>query len=176
MGLLLARRRAKARIASRGQEGRAAASAIALNWLAFDAPAPSCKRVRAFLAHNPDFDFSAPDFEAQLARRSVGDELRGALGAFRRTLGAVEQDAARAAGALDERRRAELLVPHQAAIPRGAREARVPDWTDLDENGAPIEGLYAAGADAGGISTGGYSSGLAAGLVFGRIAAEEALG
>jgi succinate dehydrogenase/fumarate reductase flavoprotein subunit len=37
------------------------------------------------------------------------------------------------------------------------------------------EGLYAAGADAGGISGGGYSSGLAAALVFGRIAAEEAL-
>ena len=37
------------------------------------------------------------------------------------------------------------------------------------------EGLYAAGADVGGISTGGYSSGLAAALVFGRIAAENAL-
>jgi succinate dehydrogenase/fumarate reductase flavoprotein subunit len=39
-------------------------------------------------------------------------------------------------------------------------------------DGLPIEGLYAAGADAGGISTGGYASGLAAALVFGRIAAE----
>jgi succinate dehydrogenase/fumarate reductase flavoprotein subunit len=37
------------------------------------------------------------------------------------------------------------------------------------------DGLYAAGADVGGIATGGYSSGLAAALVFGRIAAEEAL-
>jgi FAD binding domain len=37
------------------------------------------------------------------------------------------------------------------------------------------DNLYAAGADAGGIATGGYSSGLAAALVFGRIAAEEAL-
>jgi len=37
------------------------------------------------------------------------------------------------------------------------------------------EGLYAAGADAGGISAGGYASGLAAALVFGRIAAESAL-
>jgi fumarate reductase flavoprotein subunit len=36
-------------------------------------------------------------------------------------------------------------------------------------------GLFAAGADAGGISTGGYASGLAAALVFGRIAAETAL-
>jgi succinate dehydrogenase/fumarate reductase flavoprotein subunit len=37
------------------------------------------------------------------------------------------------------------------------------------------ENLFAAGADAGGIATGGYSSGLVAALVFGRIAAEEAL-
>lgn len=35
--------------------------------------------------------------------------------------------------------------------------------------------LFAAGADVGGISTGGYSSGLAAALVFGKIAAESAL-
>jgi fumarate reductase flavoprotein subunit len=37
------------------------------------------------------------------------------------------------------------------------------------------DGLFAAGADAGGISTGGYASGLAAALVFGRVAAETAL-
>jgi succinate dehydrogenase/fumarate reductase flavoprotein subunit len=41
---------------------------------------------------------------------------------------------------------------------------------------AGADGLFAAGADAGGISTGGYASGLAAALVFGRIAAESALG
>ena len=45
----------------------------------------------------------------------------------------------------------------------------------LSGNGNPIGRLYAAGADVGGISTGGYSSGLAAALVFGRIAAEQAL-
>jgi fumarate reductase flavoprotein subunit len=44
----------------------------------------------------------------------------------------------------------------------------------LDEEGAPIHGLYAAGADVGGISTGGYASGLASALVLGRAAAEEA--
>jgi fumarate reductase flavoprotein subunit len=37
------------------------------------------------------------------------------------------------------------------------------------------DGLFAAGADVGGISTGGYASGLAAALVFGRISAESAL-
>ena len=38
-----------------------------------------------------------------------------------------------------------------------------------------VDGLFAAGADVGAISTGGYASGLAAALVFGRIAAETAL-
>jgi succinate dehydrogenase/fumarate reductase flavoprotein subunit len=45
----------------------------------------------------------------------------------------------------------------------------------LDVDGRPVPGLLAAGADAGGIFTGGYGSGLAAALVFGRIAAETAL-
>jgi succinate dehydrogenase/fumarate reductase flavoprotein subunit len=38
-----------------------------------------------------------------------------------------------------------------------------------------VDGLFAAGADVGGLSTGGYASGLAAALVFGRIAAESVL-
>ena len=45
----------------------------------------------------------------------------------------------------------------------------------VDERGEPREGLYAAGADAGGLSGGGYASGLAAALVLGRIAAESAV-
>jgi succinate dehydrogenase/fumarate reductase flavoprotein subunit len=45
----------------------------------------------------------------------------------------------------------------------------------LDATGTPLDGLYAAGADAGGISSGGYASGLASALVLGRIAAETAL-
>lgn len=45
----------------------------------------------------------------------------------------------------------------------------------LADDGRPVSGLYAAGADAGGIFTGGYGSGLAAALVYGRIAAETAL-
>jgi fumarate reductase flavoprotein subunit len=44
----------------------------------------------------------------------------------------------------------------------------------LDEAGEPIEGLYAAGADVGGISTGGYASGLASALVLGLAAAGAA--
>ena len=45
----------------------------------------------------------------------------------------------------------------------------------LDEHDEPIDGLFAAGVDAGGISTGGYASGLASALVLGRTAAETAL-
>lgn len=46
----------------------------------------------------------------------------------------------------------------------------------LGPNGGPIEGVYAAGVDAGGWSTGGYASGLAAALVFGLAAAETIAG
>ena len=45
----------------------------------------------------------------------------------------------------------------------------------LDERGEPVDGLFAAGVDAGGISTGGYASGLASALVLGLTAAETAL-
>jgi succinate dehydrogenase/fumarate reductase flavoprotein subunit len=45
----------------------------------------------------------------------------------------------------------------------------------LDDESRPIDGLYAAGVDAGGISTGGYASGLAAALVLGLTAVESAL-
>jgi predicted oxidoreductase len=42
------------------------------------------------------------------------------------------------------------------------------------EDGSPIDGLWAAGVDVGGIATGGYASGLAQALVLGLVAAEEA--
>ena len=46
----------------------------------------------------------------------------------------------------------------------------------LDGAGQPLEGLYAAGVDAGGIATGGYASGLAQALVLGLAAAEHVAG
>jgi succinate dehydrogenase/fumarate reductase flavoprotein subunit len=46
----------------------------------------------------------------------------------------------------------------------------------IDEHARVAPGVFACGADAGGIATGGYASGLAAALVFGRIAARAALG
>jgi fumarate reductase flavoprotein subunit len=46
----------------------------------------------------------------------------------------------------------------------------------IDEAARVAPGVFACGADAGGLATGGYASGLAGALVFGRIAARAALG
>ncbi|MDX6668709.1 MAG: hypothetical protein QOK04_2089 [Solirubrobacteraceae bacterium] len=46
----------------------------------------------------------------------------------------------------------------------------------IDTAARAAPGVFACGTDAGGIATGGYASGLAAALVFGRIAADSALG
>ncbi len=45
----------------------------------------------------------------------------------------------------------------------------------VDERGRAAPGVYAAGGDVGGIASGGYASGLAAALVFGRLTAAAAL-
>ena len=66
--------------------------------------------------------------------------------------------------------RVRAAVTHTIGGLRIDEDARV-----LRADGSAIEGLYAAGADAGGVFTGGYGSGLAAALVFGRVAAESAL-
>ena len=44
----------------------------------------------------------------------------------------------------------------------------------LDSTSRPLGGLFAAGADAGGVYTRGYTGGLSMGLTFGRIAGREA--
>jgi succinate dehydrogenase/fumarate reductase flavoprotein subunit len=46
----------------------------------------------------------------------------------------------------------------------------------IREDGTAVGGLYAAGADAGGVAAGGYSSGLAQALVLGLVAAETVAG
>ncbi|HSK99596.1 MAG TPA: FAD-dependent oxidoreductase [Rubrobacteraceae bacterium] len=51
------------------------------------------------------------------------------------------------------------------------RQCRVLQRSD----GRPLPGLYAAGVEVGGVSAGGYTSGLAAALVFGRVAATTAV-
>jgi succinate dehydrogenase/fumarate reductase flavoprotein subunit len=77
--------------------------------------------------------------------------------------------AARAAGAPVERRNGGTVVEVAASVTTTLGGLRV------DPRARAAPGLFAAGADAGGIFTGGYGSGLAAALVFGRIAAESAL-
>lgn len=86
-------------------------------------------------------------------------------------------DAARTSGAdVTQRgdRTAVLVAPGITSTLGGLRVDR--DARVLREDGEPLAGLYAAGSDVGGVSTGGYSSGLAAALVLGRVAAERALG
>jgi succinate dehydrogenase/fumarate reductase flavoprotein subunit len=46
----------------------------------------------------------------------------------------------------------------------------------LDESGKPIDGLFAAGADAGGMYNGGYAGGLSMSAVLGLRAAEAIAG
>lgn len=85
-------------------------------------------------------------------------------------------EAASAAGATVRREGDRVSVLVQASVTQTLGGLAIDERARvLDEDGSPIEGLYAAGADAGGVSNGGWSSGLAAALVFGRIAAEEAL-
>jgi succinate dehydrogenase/fumarate reductase flavoprotein subunit len=86
-----------------------------------------------------------------------------------RTVGELVE-AARAAGGPVERLDGATRIEVAAAITSTLGGVRV------DGRARAADGLWAAGADVGGISTGGWSSALAAALVFGRIAAEDALG
>jgi succinate dehydrogenase/fumarate reductase flavoprotein subunit len=85
-----------------------------------------------------------------------------------RTVGEMIE-AARAAGASVSHTDGVTSVEVAAAITTTLGGLRI------DQSARAADGVFAAGTDAGGISTGGYSSGLAAAIVFGRIAAESAL-
>jgi len=77
--------------------------------------------------------------------------------------------AATRAGAPVRRDGDDVVVEVRAAITTTLGGIRV------DGRGAAAPGLWPAGADAGGLATGGYASGLAAALVLGRVAAAAAL-
>jgi succinate dehydrogenase/fumarate reductase flavoprotein subunit len=84
--------------------------------------------------------------------------------------------ARRAGGVVEERGGGSVAVRVAAAVTHTIGGLRVDAGARvLDDTGTPLPGLYAAGADAGGIATGGYSSGLAAALVLGLAAAESAV-
>jgi fumarate reductase flavoprotein subunit len=91
-----------------------------------------------------------------------------------RTIADMVAEAERLGGDV-ERDPGGVTVKVQAAVTHTIGGLRIDDrGRVLDTGGRPVPGLYAAGADAGGIATGGYASGLAAALVFGRRAAESA--
>jgi fumarate reductase flavoprotein subunit len=94
---------------------------------------------------------------------------RLAEGVRDRTVGEMI-DAAERAGAPVAHRPEAVTVEVVAGITTTLGGLRV----DTSARAAP--GVFACGADAGGIATGGYASGLAAALVFGRRAADAALG
>jgi fumarate reductase flavoprotein subunit len=85
-----------------------------------------------------------------------------------RTVGEMVE-AARQAGAPIERLEGATAVEVVAGITTTLGGLRI------DAAGRVADRVFACGTDAGGISTGGYSSGLAAALVFGRLAAQAAL-
>jgi fumarate reductase flavoprotein subunit len=94
--------------------------------------------------------------------RALGERVRD------RTVREMIQ-AARDAGTpvRDEKGRVSVLV--RAAVTQTLGGIRV------DERARAADGLYVAGADVGGISTGGWSSGLATALVLALVAAESAV-
>ena len=85
-----------------------------------------------------------------------------------RTVGEMV-DAAERAGAVVEHRNGAVRVEVVAGITTTLGGLRV------DGSAHVADRVWAAGGDVGGIATGGYASGLAAAVVFGRIAAAAAL-
>jgi fumarate reductase flavoprotein subunit len=99
----------------------------------------------------------------RVPRAALGERVRD------RTVGAVV-DAAEAAGAPVRREAEHVTVETVAGITTTLGGLRI------DGAACAAPRVFACGADAGGLATGGYASGLAAALVFGRIAARAALG
>jgi succinate dehydrogenase/fumarate reductase flavoprotein subunit len=99
----------------------------------------------------------------RVTEEALGEKVRD------RTVGEMVEAAERA-GAPVTRERGSVTVECVAGITNTIGGLRI----DASARAAP--GIWACGADAGGIATGGYASGLAAALVFGRIAARAALG
>ena len=98
----------------------------------------------------------------EVAEASLGERVRD------RSVAEIV-DAAERAGAPVTRHAGSVTVEVVAGITTTLGGLRI------DERARAARGVYACGADAGGIAGGGYVSGLACALVFGRIAAESAL-
>jgi succinate dehydrogenase/fumarate reductase flavoprotein subunit len=99
------------------------------------------------------FSVDRADLGAKVRDRTVGEMI----------------EVARKAGAPVEDDDGRVAVLVRAAVTQTLGGIRV------DERARAADGLYVAGADVGGISTGGWSSGLATALVLGLVAAESAV-
>jgi succinate dehydrogenase/fumarate reductase flavoprotein subunit len=98
----------------------------------------------------------------RVPQAALGERVRD------RTVGEMVE-AARKAGAAVEEQDGEIVVPVRAGI------TTTLGGLGIDERARVADGVFAAGADAGGISTGGWASGLASALVLGLVAAESAV-
>ena len=107
-----------------------------------------------------------PSLEIRVRERSVADMIEAARDAGSTVIPSENLDFAAPPRHLAVR--VQAAITHTIGGLRIDRRARV-----LRDDGTPIDGVYAAGVDAGAISTGGYASGLAAALVLGLAAAEE---
>jgi fumarate reductase flavoprotein subunit len=90
------------------------------------------------------------------------------------TIAEAIERARTAGGTIVERPDGRLAVHVAAAVTHTIGGLAIDERARVvDAGGKPIDGLYAAGVDAGGWSTGGYASGLAAALVLGLAVAED---
>lgn len=107
-----------------------ARTAVPLEAAAIEAAPAQALTAEAMLAHDEKAALQA-------RRTALLKSLQARQKKVARTLAAIETDLARARAADEGRKKAELLLPHQGRIPRGAREAQVPDWSQADEQGRP---------------------------------------
>jgi len=134
-----------------------------------DAVTWSETNVVAATAHRPHarayYVLDRAGLEQEVRGRPVADIVDAAPPAARVPLGglpfAPPEDAVAAV-------RVAASITHTIGGLRVDERARV-----LDERDVPVEGLWAAGVDAGGVATGGYASGLAQALVLGLAAADH---
>jgi succinate dehydrogenase/fumarate reductase flavoprotein subunit len=133
---------------------------------------------RGRISHNPD-DWSENGLVQEIARHGgrawyvVDRDDLGRETPYGTIADAIQR--VRAAGGTVEERNGTVAVHVVAAVTHTIGGLAIDERARVvDGGGTPISGLYAAGVDAGGWSTGGYASGLAAALVFGLIAAEDA--
>ena len=126
-------------------------------------PSPASRAGRRSTSHSRSRGGRAGAPGSTVERSALEERVRD------RTVGEMVE-AAREAGAPVEEQNSRVRVLVRAGVTQTLGGIRV------DDRARAADGLYAAGADVGGISTGGWTSGLASALVLGLVAAESALG